>query len=100
KPFWSQPLELVETLKVLNIDDERARINKKREDGSKGSNKLRENDAVEFEPILLSYITGKDGIAATVDTSAISPDLWFSCPSGEVGAHALYIILENIIRNS
>jgi len=82
KSFWFQPLRLVEVLDALNLSAQTERVSEK------------------FKPILLSYITGKEGISATVDSSAIKNDPYFSCPSGEVGAHALYVILENIIRNS
>ena len=85
KPNWSQPLGLVELLTALDFEKAKGCIN---EDGES-----------KFEPILLSYITGKEGIKASVH---IDPDAraYFNCPSGEVGAHALYVILENIIRNS
>lgn len=73
------------------------------------------------KPILLTYITGKESLLASVEygmpMQCITPiegccehryvadvkgmeDLRFSCPGGEVGVHALYIILENVIRNS
>ena len=87
KPNWSQPLGLVEVLDALNFKKEKDRINKQNSEKFKP------------DPILLSYITGKDGIKASV---CIDPETkaYFNCPSGEVGAHALYVILENIIRNS
>ena len=85
KPNWSQPLGLVEVLAALNLDKEKRRIN---EEGKK-----------KFKPILLSYITGKEGIKASVYIDPNTKE-YFNCPSGEVGAHALYVILENIIRNS
>ena len=85
KSNWSQPLGLVEVLAALNLQKEKERINT--------------NEKNNFEPILLSYITGKESIKASVciDTNT---DKYFNCPGGEVGAHALYVILENIIRNS
>lgn len=76
------------------------------------------------DPILLSYVTGKDAVMASVEygfpqthcdvpyetcgvdcnkgykASRQMPEYLFSCPGGEVGAHALYVILENILRNS
>ena len=90
KSFWSQPLGLIEILSALNLDNERQRINGKEDSEEKLS----------FKPILLSYITGKEGMNATVDASDIKDDPYFACPGGEMGAHALYVILENIIRNS
>ena len=54
KPNWSQPLGLVEVLDALNFEKEKERINKTT------SNKFKP------EPILLSYITGKEGIKASV----------------------------------
>ncbi|RJX17051.1 MAG: hypothetical protein C4575_14040 [Desulforudis sp.] len=91
KSLFSQPLSLSTVLSALNLDLERGRVNKQ-----KGS-----MEGKKFEPILLSYISGKEGIVASVDISGIMhSDALFSCPGGEVGAHALYVILENIIRNS
>lgn len=58
--------------------------------------------AAHRQPILLTYISGKDSngepLCATVEFEG--PDRQFSCPGGETGVHALYVILENIIRNS
>ena len=84
KPNWSQPLGLVEVLAALNFKKEKERITK---------------DSESFNPILLSYITGKEGIKASVEVDSDIKE-YFNCPSGEVGVHALYVILENIIRNS
>ena len=92
KSFWTQPLSLSRVLSELNLDAERERTNKK-------ENRI---ETRTFEPILLRYITGKEGINATVvmGDNLKNIDPYFSCPGGEVGAHALYVILENIIRNS
>jgi len=92
KSFWTQPLSLCGVLSALNLDAERTCINKKKDRVEKRT----------FEPILLSYITGKEGIKACVvmDDNLKNVDPYFACPGGEVGAHALYVILENIIRNS
>lgn len=53
---------------------------------------------------LLQNIAGKRDLDATVvfeacDCADAEP-LMFACPGGEVGVHALFVILENIIRNS
>ena len=87
KPNWSQPLGLVEVLDALNFKKEKERINKTT------------STVFDPEPILLSYITGKKGIKASVCIDKTTKE-YFNCPSGDVGAHALYVILENIIRNS
>jgi hypothetical protein len=76
------------------------------------------------DPILLSYISGKETVRASVEygfpallcaapqdrcgvacdkgyrAAPRQPDYAFSCPGGEVGAQAFYVILENIMRNS
>ena len=52
------------------------------------------------EPVLLRFITGKEQFKATVEYEGDPDTLLFACPSGEVGIHALFVILENIIRNS
>jgi hypothetical protein len=77
--FWSQPLVLGSELARLNLE--------------------KEKDRLAGEPPLLRYITGKDQLVANV-TFVGDSDLLFSCPGGKVGAHALYVILENMIRNS
>lgn len=86
---WGQPLNLCDVLSVLDFDKASARINENVE-------------APLYRPILLSYITGKEGINATVRIGSglglLNP--YFECPGGEVGAHAVYVILENVIRNS
>ena len=87
KPNWSQPLGLVKVLDALNFDKEKERINKTT------------STVFDPKPILLSYITGKEGINASVCIDEHTKE-YFNCPSGDVGVHALYVILENIIRNS
>ena len=87
KPNWSQPLGLVEVLDNLNFEKEKKRINEKK------------SKVFDPDPILLSYITGKEGIKASVCIDEHTKE-YFNCPSGDVGVHALYVILENIIRNS
>lgn len=84
RAFWAQPLSLKEQIGRLSYDQQ-----KKRFGGDK-------------EPIVLSYITGKESLKASVEweDGQAGDDIWFSCPGGEVGAHALFVILENIIRNS
>lgn len=86
KPNWSQPLGLVEVLESLNFKKAKERIN--------GGDETKS-----FKPILLSYITGKENISTSVEIVSDTKE-YFNCPSGEVGAHALYVILENVIRNS
>ena len=49
--------------------------------------------------VLLRFITGKDSLTTSVHYKSRA-DVQFACPGGEVGVHALYVILENIIRNS
>ncbi|MEI7591222.1 MAG: hypothetical protein WCJ49_07950, partial [Deltaproteobacteria bacterium] len=58
KSFWEQPLNFRGVLSVLNLADERRRINKR--------NHAQEQR--QFEPILLSYISGKPGIKVSVET--------------------------------
>lgn len=81
KAFWTQPLLLGAQLDRLNLEHERERLRD------------------EFTP-LLTYITGKADLPANVEFDEFSPSTLFSCPGGEVGVHALYVILENVIRNS
>ncbi|WP_291208688.1 hypothetical protein [Hyphomonas sp.] len=94
KAYWAQPLSLKQQLGRLNYDQQI---------------QIFGNAAGRFPP-LLEYITGKDQMKATVRLSRLDEqghladgyvgDFVFSCPGGEVGVHALYVILENIIRNS
>lgn len=99
--FWSQPLSLGEQLSRLNYDAQCKRFF--------GVNAT--CDGKQNRPILLSYITGKESLYASVEygkpkqdggyeVNTGVDDSWFSCPGGEVGVHALFVILENIIRNS
>jgi hypothetical protein len=94
RAFWSAPVSLRNQVKRLNFGDER---------------KLYRSG----EPILLSHITGKGGLNASVEwgnltdstgknvTLIPSPSLGrVACPGGEVGIQAFFVILENIIRNS
>ena len=94
KAYWAQPLSLKQQLDRLNYDRQ---------------SQIFGNKAGRFDP-LLEYITGKGDLTATVRFSRLDEqghiadgdigDFVFSCPGGEVGGHALYVILENIIRNS
>jgi hypothetical protein len=91
RSLWSQPLGLRSVLERLDFDRQVKLLN----DGGRRTH----------QPILLSYVAGKDGptgpVRATVEIDTPTPTEWhFNCPGGEVGAHALYVILENIIRNS
>ena len=99
--FWSESLSLREQIGRLNYNEQKKRF---------GPN----------NPIILSYITGKsriDGESLIASVEWGSPrvhcnssprvadqgpqhDYWIACPGGEVGIHALFVILENIIRNS
>lgn len=81
--FWSQPLSLAAQLSRLNLAGQIKALAL----GSDG------------RPPLLSTISGKENLPSSVEYQG-DPAMVFSCPGGEVGAHALYIILENIIRNS
>jgi hypothetical protein len=96
KSSWSQSLELKTVLNILNYEYQRGQCYEEKSD-------LHAKEATASlahrVPILLRYITGKNDLTATVEFTD-GQDLWFSCPGGEVGVHALYVILENIIRNS
>ena len=97
--FWSETLGLREQLNRLHYKTQKRRFS--------------------GEPILLSYITGKESLSGLPVTASVEwglppdnpgstesgdirtqVDHLIACPGGEVGVHALYIILENIIRNS
>ena len=84
---WEQPLPIDRVVNVLNYREQENLI--------KGGEDLPEG----ARPILLTLITGKDNLFSTVTLKKGKGNL-ISCPSGEVGVHALYVILENIIRNS
>lgn len=92
KAHWEQPLHLHTAINALNYDHQDLLI--------KGKSTNPSID--EASPILLSHITGKDSLRATVLYSGGCEDKarYFSCPGGEVGVHAIYVILENILRNS
>jgi len=112
RAYWSQPLSLQSVVSCLNFADEYKRITTK--DLPNPQNRLRDRIrgiAADRRPLLLSYITGKESLSASVEfgcpeqanaaTASTSPGpTFFSCPGGEVGAHALLVILENVIRNS
>lgn len=83
--FSYQCLDLKRVLDELNWDIAEGLINVKGKE--------------DFKPILLSYISGKQSLTSNVKLKN-NTSYSFSCPSGEVGAHALYTILENIMRNS
>lgn len=124
KAFWTQPLSLRDQLARLNFDEQLKRYGS-HHGGQEASNELRPSSNgrqwIAGSPILLSFITGKESLIASVEygtpesvdgtdslrntrsTSYLpneQEDFLFSCPGGEVGVHALYVILENIIRNS
>ena len=80
RAFWMQALSLQHQIDQMNYCKQ----------------KIRYGD--EADPILLRFITGKEELKATVKYEG--EDMQFTCPSGEVGVHALFVILENIIRNS
>lgn len=94
--FWARSISLKDALARLNFEQETDLYRLKDSDAQTCA----EADRI---PILLTYITGKN-LEATVKwgspSGEESPDQSFACPSGEVGIHALYVILENIIRNS
>lgn len=93
--FWARSISLKDALARLDIEKE-TDLYRVKKDAPTATEIAR-------APILLSYITGKD-LPATVKWGSPGgsefPDQSFACPSGEVGIHALYVILENIIRNS
>lgn len=103
---WTQPVSLASALSRLNFDAEyRRNIGKEPKHAGRSLGERVKDTATEpaERPLLLSYITGKDDLVASVEfesSDQSSSDFLFSCPGGEVGAHALYVILENIIRNS
>ena len=94
-PFWFQSLSLKEQTDRLNWEEQTARLNRLDADDQSGPVATSGRQA---EPVLLRFITGKENLNATVDYSG--DDVYFACPGGEVGVHALFVILENIIRNS
>ena len=89
---WEQPLLIDRVVSVLDYKEQKKLIIVNKENN-------RNPSEVAPEPILLYLIAGKDGLTSTVTLQEGCGKI-FSCPSGEVGTHALYIILENIIRNS
>jgi len=67
---------------------------------------------ISWQELLLDHISGVEGLKSQaikiefvkdgIDICLERPDVdpFFACPNGLLGSHALYIILENIIRNS
>lgn len=120
KAFWEQPLSLHDAINKLNLKKQQDRIEADEPCSATCSqspttpvslecSRLKTPpEAKKNKPILLSYITGKESLVASVEWGSPSDtgeeklpqDSYFSCPSGEVGVHALYVILENVIRNS
>ncbi len=111
KAYWSQPLTLRDVVGRLNFAEQYKVI--ARQELHAVGNSLAEQVRVlgrenRPRPLLLSYITGKHDLAASVaygnpgQNQSVNDrvPIIFSCPGGEVGAHALLVILENIIRNS
>jgi len=123
--FWSQPLSLKEQVARLNYGEQQRRIKDSDPCPTEPtcSHHLSSHSAgwISGTPILLSFITGKGTLLASVEygepelckKEGTAPDscrsrylpkflddYWFACPGGEVGVHALFVILENIIRNS
>ena len=81
RAFWMQNLSLQDQIGQLNYCVQKQRY------------------AGNVESVLLRFITGKEQFKATVEYHG-DPYTLFACPGGEVGVHALFVILENIIRNS
>lgn len=57
------------------------------------------------QEFIISYITGiikntRKPLQARVEIDDMENEVWFASPGGRLGYHALYIILENVIRNS
>ena len=112
RAFWSQPMLLGQQLKRFNLEEQcKLFWNAAPTDEVPGRvvHQQGQEDVVqryEQKLPLLSNITGKHDLIASVDFKIVDAggraqgDLLFSCPGGEVGLHALYIILENVIRNS
>jgi len=127
--FWLQPLNLKEQIARLNFGEQKKRFGRHNDctvmSNEHCTNYLSSKEHVwqQGDPVLLSFITGKESLLASVEygepricpASPPPPEgcapgdlsmapgnehLWFACPGGEIGLHALYVILENIIRNS
>lgn len=121
--FWAQPLSVREQINKLNYKVQYELYFGESSlpvDCSGDQCVFTEQSNTINRPILLSYITGKESLIASVEFGlpdkrclsyigllkagySVKPneyDLMFSCPGGEVGVQALFIILENIIRNS
>ena len=105
--FWLQSLSLREQINHLNWETQIDRLNGRNPDdkaelttGASGPAAAiaKPAEKEQTKPVLLRFITGKEGLEATV--KYCGADVYFACPGGEVGVHALFVILENIIRNS
>jgi hypothetical protein len=77
--FWSESLSLKEAISFFD-----------RESSS---------NSTDVKNPLLEYIAGKSELLASAKYCT-DTDIRIACPGGRIGAHALYIIIENIIRNS
>ncbi len=74
--------------------------------------RYQDQDDLQWQEILLDRISGIDDLKAKkiiisylnndrfIDLESPESDPRFACPNGILGMHALYIVLENIIRNS
>lgn len=52
------------------------------------------------QELMTSHITGIDRLTAKIQPQSLRNDLFFACSGGRLGQHALYVILENVIRNT
>jgi hypothetical protein len=93
RAMWSQPLGIRQTAARLDFDVQQKRVG--------------QDPKHPRVPILLTHISGKETdrgpVVGNVNVEATKdgpPEWYFDCAGGEVGAHALYVILENMIRNS
>lgn len=137
RPFGSQVLSLRNVIERLNYGKQVARFEEifLRNEPDGGPCKadpdclhfvrpLRKSPLQPRQPILLSFITGKESMLASVEygepielceaatearrlscsqgfkAAGSAIDHSFASPGGEVGAHSLYVIIENILRNS
>lgn len=104
RAFWSQPVSLKQQLVRFDFRRQCARY----WGGADGKISDATLQACRTRLPVLSHITGKENLTANVDFQAVresegacaTDDPLFDCPGGEVGIHALYIIVENVIRNS
>ncbi|MEM1320551.1 MAG: GNAT family N-acetyltransferase [Bacteroidota bacterium] len=65
------------------------------------SRKLKEELVSKFnkEKIVLNYISGTSWQKDNIVISYEGPDYWVQIPNGNLGNHAFFMVLENIIRN-